>query len=235
MRALHSSHRESGMTLIEVMIAVAIVTVVASLVYSGLVQTIKNKERVEAETDRSQEVTTVMSRMARELQSAYVSAQINPIPTLQAMKTCFVGSDSSGNDRLDFTSFSHQRLYRDAKESDQNELSYFIARDPNDNSKKVLARREQNRVDDDAQKGGEIHVALENVDELDFEYLDPITIDWVKSWDTTQVSGQPNRLPVQVKIRIKTRSLDGRNHSHVFGTRVSIPIRWGLNFTLYQP
>ena len=46
------------------------------------------------------------------------------------VNTAFVGTDSGNGSRIDFTSFSHQRLYRDAHESDQNELSYYIDDDP---------------------------------------------------------------------------------------------------------
>ena len=39
---------------------------------------------------------------------------------------------------VDFTSFSHRRLFRDAHESDQNEISYFLASDPRDRSNLVV-------------------------------------------------------------------------------------------------
>ena len=73
-----------------------------------------------------------IERMVRELQMAFVSAQINPSPALQVVNTAFVGSDFMAGSRIDFTSFSHQRLYRDAHESDQNELSYYVDDDPHD-------------------------------------------------------------------------------------------------------
>ena len=84
-----------------------------------------------------------IERMARELSMAFVSAQLNKSPALQVVKTAFVGTDPGKGSRIDFTSFSHQRLYRDAHESDQNELSYFVADDPEDAEPHVLARREQ--------------------------------------------------------------------------------------------
>jgi general secretion pathway protein J len=227
--------RRLGMSLIEVMISVVILAIISTLIYSGFVQTSRNKTRVEGQTDRALEVTGALERMVRELQSAYVSAQINPSPSLQVVRTAFLGTDRGSRDRIDFTSFSHQRLYRDAKESDQNELSYFIARDPDASDRRVLVRREQARIDDDPLKGGTLQVVLHDVDTLELEYLDPITNEWVRTWDTVQGTGQPNRLPAQVKITLGVVSIDGRRRTQKIGTRVSLPIRYGLNHAIYTP
>jgi general secretion pathway protein J len=227
--------RALGMSLIEVMISVVILAIISTLMYSGFVQTTRNKARVEGQTDRALEVTGALERMARELQSAFVSAQVNPSPSLQVVRTAFVGTDRGARDRLDFTSFSHQRLYRDAKESDQNELSYFVARDPDASGQRVLVRREQARIDDDPLKGGTLQIVLHDVDTLELEYLDPITMEWVRSWDTTQGAGQPNRLPAQVKIILGVVSIDGRRTTQKVGTRVSLPLRYGLNHATYRP
>ncbi len=224
-----------GMSLVEVLIAVTILAIISTLIYSGFVQTARNKARVESQTDRALEVTGALERMARELQSAFVSAQLNPSPSLQVIRTAFVGTDRGGRDRLDFTSFSHQRLYRNAKESDQNELSYFVTRDPEDAERRVLVRREQARIDDDPLKGGALQVLLRDVDTLELAYLDPLTGEWVRGWDTTQGAGQPNRLPAQVKIVIGVVSREGRRKVSKVGTRVSLPIRYGVNHAVYTP
>jgi len=231
----HARASRLGMSLIEVMISVVILAIISTLIYSGFVQTSRNKTRVEGQTDRALEVTGALERMVRELQSAYVSAQVNPNLSLHVVRTAFIGTDRGRRDRIDFTSFSHQRLYRDAKESDQNELSYFITRDPDASARRVLVRREQARIDDDPLKGGTLQVVLRDVETLELEYLDPITNEWVRTWDTVQGAGQPNRLPAQVKITLGVVSIDGRRRTQKIGTRVSLPIRYGLNHAIYTP
>jgi general secretion pathway protein J len=226
--------RRAGLTLIEVMVAVTILAIVSTLMYGGFAQTSRNKSRVEQQTDRVLAITATLERMSRELQSAYVSAHLNPSPSLQVMRSAFVGKDQGARDRLDFTSFAHQRLYRDAHESDQCELAYFLARDPDADGKWVLARRQQARVDDDPLKGGRVEVALRGVRGLDLEYFDPVINDWTSSWDTMQAAGQPNRLPAQVKIVLTVEGDDGRSPVK-YATRVSLPIRWGLNHAIYNP
>src|SRR4029079_8693086 len=121
---------------------------------------------------------------------------------------------------------------------DQNELSYFLASNPNRDTagRRVLARRESSRIDDDPQHGGEIVIALEDVEEFDISYLDPMTMEWVTSWDSTQYTGQMNRLPAQVKIVARVGMGEGqRRRLQTFSTRAQIPIRYGLNFAIYLP
>lgn len=227
--------KTEAMTLIEVMMAVAILGMVATLIWSGFSQTARNKKRVEEEADKYQVLRVTLERMSRELASAYVSAQLNADPSLQAVRTAFVGIDRGNGDRIDFTSFSHQRLYRNAHESDQNEISYFVTRDPNDSRNKVLARREQHRIDDDPQSGGRVEVVAEHVDDFQLEYLDGLTGEWTKTWDTTQGAMQPNRLPVQVKVFLTIEDPHDPKKKTTFGMRASPAITYGLNHAIYNP
>jgi general secretion pathway protein J len=222
----------AGMTLIEVMVAMSMFAAVGALVYGGFAQTSRAKKVLEGELDRYHEIRVTLERMVKELSMAYVSIHQNQSASLQTMRTQLVGKDSGFGDRLDFTSLSHTRLYRDAKESDQNELSYFLTDAP-DGDGKVLARRMQPRIDDHPDEGGRVEIMLENVLEFDVEYLDPVTWEWLKSWDTTSGTGQANRLPAQVKIMITVPGIKRDTKREVFGTRASLPLTWALNHSAY--
>ncbi|HEY8428334.1 MAG TPA: type II secretion system protein, partial [Sandaracinaceae bacterium] len=152
------SARARGMTIVEALVAITILAIVATVVFGGFSQTMRNKRRVEEMADRAHVIRVAMERMVSELSMAYVSVHVNIDPALQAMNTCFIGGRSGRGHRIDFTSFSHRRLYRDAHESDQNELSYFVTEHPERRGTLVLARREQNRIDDDPQTGGTIQI-----------------------------------------------------------------------------
>lgn len=227
------SGARDGITLIEVMMAFAILGIVMTLVYSGFVQTANNKKRVETRLSRNHEISMGLSRIARELSMAYVSAQLNQNPALRPMISAMVLTEKGANSRIDFTSFSHLRLYRDAHESDQNELSYYVTDDPEDGDRKVLARREQRRIDDDPQEGGQTQVLIENVVSFHIEVLDPMTLEWTSSWDTMQVAMQPNRLPIQAKIFVTVPNLTGRGEDQTFGTRTYLPLQYALNHATY--
>ncbi|MCG8555114.1 MAG: prepilin-type N-terminal cleavage/methylation domain-containing protein [Proteobacteria bacterium] len=223
----------SGMTLIEVMVALTILAIVSSLVYGGFAQTAFNKRRVEDQLDRYHEARMAVERMARELSMAFVSIHNSPNPALRVVQTAFVGGGNADGSRIDFTSFSHQRLQRDVHESDQNELSYFVTAHPQDSSRKVLARREQARIDDDPRKGGQSQILVDGVLDFELSYLDSQTGQWLKSWDSIQPAMQPNRLPLQVKILLTIAS-PHRKDKLTIGTRAVLPVTYALNHAVYR-
>lgn len=238
----------AGMSLVEVLVAVTILAMIGTLIVGGFVQTAKNKKRIEAQSEYHHVVNSALERMQREISMAFVSVHQNPSEALIVHRTAFIGSDRGDNDRLNFTSFSHQRLYRDAPESDQNELSYFIARDP-ETGIDTLVRREERRIDDDPEHGGRVQILTPNpsgngvieVRGLDFEYLDPVSWEWLRTWDTTQVTAQPNRLPAQVRITLTVAdfparaALEGESPpDRVLSTRAVLPLNWALNHAAYR-
>jgi len=220
------------MTLIEVMVAMAMFAVVATLVYGGFAQTSRAKRTLEVQLDRYHELRVAMERMVRELSMAYVSTHLNITPSLQGMRTTFIGKDSGFGDRIDFTSLSHTRIYRDAKESDQNEISYFVTDAPSGEGK-VLARRMQPRPDDKPNEGGRVEVLIADVVEFDLEYLDSATWEWVKDWDAVTGSSTTNRLPTQVKIKLTIPSIDGKGKRETYVTRAVLPLTWAMNHANY--
>ena len=224
-----------GFTLLEIILAVSVLALVGTMIYGGFSQTALNKARIEEDVEQSRVVHMALERMVRELTMAFVSTHVNPSPDLRVVETAFIGKDNGRDDRIDFTSFSHRRLYRDARESDQNEISYFVTEHPDDPHVQVLARREQNRIDDDPRRGGKSQILVENVEEFNVEYFDPLLSDWVQTWSTEDVLAQPNRLPAQVRIRLAITNPRRRGETLAFGTRVMIPLTYALNHASYNP
>ena len=224
-----------GFTLLEIMLAVAVLSLVGTMIYSGFAQTALNKARIEQDVDHSRVIHMTLDRMARELTMAFVSTHVNPSLDLRVVDTAFIGKDNGKDDRIDFTSFSHRRLYRNARESDQNEISYFVTEHPDDPGVLVLARREQNRIDEDPRRGGKSQILVENIEEFNVEYFDPLLSDWVQTWNTEDMLAQPNRLPTQVRIRLSVKDPRHRGETQTFGTRVTIPLTYALNHANYNP
>lgn len=225
----------AGFTLIEILVAVTIIAMVSTLIYTGFAQTSRNKQRIEGDLERNHEVRVGIERMARELSMAYASAQLNSSAALQTVRTALVGTEAGRGSRIDFTSFSHQRLYRDAHESDQNELSYYVGEDPDDKARHSLLRREQRRPDADPLKGGQVQVLIHDVTKFDLAYLDPQSGLWIRTWDSTQAAMQPNRLPSQVQIKVTVPNLRGTGPDETFGTRAAVPLQYALNHAIYYP
>jgi general secretion pathway protein J len=218
-----------GFTLLEVMVAVAIMAMVSVLIYGAFDGLSRGKKNLGRVNDRYHQGRAAISRMSMELSSAFLSAH-QPLTEQQIRRlTIFGGSRGSPADRIDFTSFSHRRLVRDSHESDQNEISYFGSPDPNVSGKIDLARRESPVIDLEPKRGGEVNVLVEDIDSFDVKYFDAATGMWTETWDTTQATGQLGRLPFEVKINLVLKGGVG-GRPVTFTTKVAMPMQAALSF-----
>jgi general secretion pathway protein J len=222
-----------GMTMVEVMVAVAILVMVAVLIHGVIESLSRGKKGEEMRADRAHQGREAMQRIVRDLSGAYLSLHVPANQALITQKTAFVGRSSLPFDRVDFTAFAHLRTDRDSHESDQAEVGYFAARDPTVEGKMDLVRREQTPIDYDPLKGGVVNVVAEDIDQFDLRYLDPRTGQWVETWDSMQVTGQPSRLPFEVKITLVLKGVGG-GPPYAYTTKVPVPIQQPLAFGINQ-
>jgi len=226
----------AGFALVEAVVATAILGLIGSLVFGTFAQAMRGRDRAYAITSHYHQIRQAMLRMTREIQMAFVSSNKDCDDPRTA--TVFASRRSFGGARLDFTSFSHFKIYADANESDQNELSYFTDKHPDDPQRSVLMRREANRIDNEPKEGGVEEILAEDVVDLSFEFYDPKEDRWEDEWDTNSHNfrddhGKP-RLPMFVTIRLKVLGPDGEEEEFVTKTRLLLPkpltAGIGLNF-----
>ncbi|MEZ4299089.1 MAG: type II secretion system protein GspJ [Polyangiaceae bacterium] len=230
-QSARARRRARGVTLLEVLVSLGIIALIATLIYGALDGMSKSRKGLADIGDRYHQGRTALSRITRELQSAYVSAHVPANPALVTRQTIFLGTDQSYEDRIDFTSFSHRRLTRNAHESDQCELSYFTSRDPNGKGKVDLVRREDPTIDTNPDKDGVVLVVAEDVAEFDLRYYDPVTQQWTDSWDSSQATGQLGRLPLQVKVSLVLNH-GPKDEPIRFQTKVPIQMQLPLTFAI---
>jgi general secretion pathway protein J len=224
--------RSRGLTLLEVLVSVGILALVVTLVYGAFDGMQRTRVGIERIDDRYHQGRQALARMSLELQSAFLSLHQSQLLAAQVRTTMFVGTDQGTQDRIDFTSFSHKRLMRNVHESDQNELSYFVQRDPDHPDKSDLLRREQREIDLDPQHGGVVNVLCEDVTVFDLQYLDNTTDTWLDAWDSSQVAGpQYLRQPFQVRIQLTLRGGEGDRPIKLI-TKVPLGMQSPLNFAL---
>jgi general secretion pathway protein J len=221
------------MTLIEVMVAVGVLAMVAVLVH-GVIDSLSRGKKAEGmRSDRVHAGREALQRIARDLSSAYLSLHVPANQALITSKTAFIGHNSSPFDRLDFTAFAHVRTDRDSHESDQAEVGYFAKRDPDSTERMNLVRREQTPIDVNPEKGGIVDVIAEDIESFDVRYFDPKTGLWVESWDSTQVTGQPARLPLEVEVTLVLKGV-GEGPSYSYTTKLFLPMQQPLSFGIQQ-
>ena len=164
---------------------------------------------MEQEADRYRTLRTGTDRMVREISAAFVSDHYDTrrYRDQNDRPTNFIGA----RDRLLFTSMAHQRLYADAKESDQMVVEYFTksAAGPGGQQRLNLMRREDSLLDDRMDRGGTEDVLVENVKRIDFAYWDSDKKDWVDEWDTRRIE-KKSILPVRVRITISALDENGQ-------------------------
>lgn len=220
------TRRARGFALTEVIISVAILGLMGALVAGTFGRALDAREQAERTTARYHQVRQAMLRMSREIEMAFLSAHRNC--SEPRVKTIFKSSSGTAGTRLDFTSFSHYKLRADANESDQNELAYYVGRDPDPEPGKsanalVLLRREAPRIDDDPEEGGIVQVLAEDITSLTFEFYDEKEDRWEDDWNS-EGSTFKDRLPMFVTIKLKARGPDGRTEEE-FITKTRVFLR----------
>jgi general secretion pathway protein J len=215
------------MTLVEIMVATAILSMITAMIWISFDQGNRAIRVVERSQDRYHEAEIALSVISRDLASAYLTKHINPAePTAVYV---FSGEDRRPVDRLNFVSFSHRRTIRDSHESDQCEIGYYGAPDPDDVHVTNLIRRVSPVIDDEPERGGQRLILVRDVVEFDLSYYQREQEEWVEEWDTTQATtGQPDRLPDQVRILLTVH--EGEDHELTFTTQVPIHLRESLLF-----
>src|SRR3954467_12211778 len=99
---------ERGVTLLEIMVALGILTLIATLIYGALDGMARSREGLTRIGDRYSQGRNTLGRITRELQSSFISAHTPVNPALATRTTIFKGTDQSQMDRLDFTTFAHR-------------------------------------------------------------------------------------------------------------------------------
>src|SRR5204862_8088246 len=137
-----------GFTLLEVMIAVAVLAMIGALTWKSFDGAYDLKQRVEKAEDRDQTVRAALDRIAREVSMTFLSEHYDR-KRFRERPTLFKLKDGRRDADVLFTSFAHERLHIDAKESDQALFEYSLGPDPRDGSKIDLFRRVKPLLDED--------------------------------------------------------------------------------------
>lgn len=217
------SGASAGFTLVEVMIAVAILASMTVLIWGSYRQTFLSQKVVEANINRFRSARLALDRMVRDVQMAYLSNNIVP-GTEQTPRTFFDGTRRPDIDELRFSYFGHQRLYADSKEADTAVVGYFGGRDRDNPRSLNLYRKETRRLQPDRFEHlqGETELLCDNVVRLQIDYYYPDRKEFVDKWQTMQADGYPNRLPSRVRFKLVVRDEAGTEVTFISEARIGM-------------
>jgi prepilin-type N-terminal cleavage/methylation domain-containing protein len=228
---------QRGFTLLEIMIATAILGIILTTVYGVLSRALYAKNHAEERADLYAAGRETVLKMADELEGA--------LPPTAGNNIGFIGVAGSGAAPSDAVQFDLviRRVFSSAQgRGGRGLVSYSL--DPLKDTPNLYALRRQEQLltdpaldngngDDTAAEGADVPAPpsvsaaylIDQVAGLRLRYLDPQTGQWTDSWDTTVVrAGQqgPSSLPGAVEITLFLADAQGGVHD--FGTIVDLPL-----------
>lgn len=224
MKAIRPADK-SGFTLMEIIVAVAILSLFIGIIYSTFFGTIRSIRSAETSTDSFQTARVILSNIARDLKGA--------VHVMNDPRYVFNGIDADGGDpnldRIDFVTIANMITDEEKPQSDIAEISYYL--DPNYSREGYLVRRVDIYPDSEPDKGGEVKIVAEGITGLNFKYfyVEPKTDEsalsdvekeqekksawelledpsnWHDKWDWKE----RNFIPILVKIELSIKEKTG--------------------------
>ena len=218
------SYSASGFTLIEVILAITILSTLTVLTTQALSRALKAKVKIQNEVDDVSSLRDTMRMMRTDLNLAFHhrdfekelldlvnkpveavpgAAQLPVQPAAQVKprenkRVDPVTHFSGAADQVNFVTMNNGRTTANATQADFIEVGYSVkgCRNLSDPSKssQCLFRRTQLVIDDDVAVGGTESVLLENISEFKVRYIGEGKQDWVSTWNTKNSSDAATRL-----------------------------------------
>ena len=133
-------NNKNGFTLVELLIAIAILSIIMAVVYKSFYASTEGIKRAEAVDDINSTARVIFLKLMDDINSAYLTGK----------DVIFVGDSKRDKDlpqdSLSLTSLSNLRMVRDAKETDLYETGYYLKEDydyQRQEKKTSLFRREK--------------------------------------------------------------------------------------------
>ncbi len=201
------------------MVSISVLALIGVLTFETISSSLDARDWLEADDASNQSARIAMDRLHRDFELAWLTPNIQAVNTF---KTEFIAKNNDP-DIVWFTSLSHRRMHKNAREGDETELTYWTEDDPTNDGAMVLLRREAPRIDQEPEKDGPILPLAYGVKTFNVRFLDPTTDAWRDDWDTTGAD-TPNRLPRAVRIVLEMLAPDpddpNRNITRTYATTV---------------
>jgi general secretion pathway protein J len=224
-----SRSRQAGLTLLEVMLAIAILAVMMTLAWKTIANTSDTKKVFEAYEERNHELRMALSRVVRDFEHAYLSS--NEDRNAAHPRTMFIAKSSMRLPEIRFSTLDHGVLWADANESEQTVISYVPHDNPDHPGAVDWIRREQRRMSNEPPESepADYDVLVHDIAAVKLQFWNWKNNDWQDTWDTTQADGQKGWLPSRVRITVTVKGPDDKDVK--LSSQARIWMQEVLNFT----
>ncbi|MFV1950941.1 MAG: type II secretion system protein GspJ [Nitrospinota bacterium] len=234
---LHIIKNRDGFTIIEILLALSIMAIVVSIMFSLYYASTGIIEEGRSKSDIYQTARLSLDRMSNEISSTFYSENsgsedILSTPDEKPERIIFIGEDIQDGeyslDRLNFISAIYRWIRKDAPETELCEIGYYLSQEYKEDGTRVLLRREDATVDDEPLEGGNVLELAESVVGLDFKYYDENGKNKTDSWDST-TTDKGRKIPSAVKITISLKDKKGtvKNFSTLAEIMITVPSAGG--------
>jgi len=202
---------QAGLTLIEVMIASAVMVIMMVLAWRTISNTGDARRQFGRYQERNHELRMALGRAVADFEQAYLSR--NEDTNATHPRTMMIGKNGSRVPEIRFSTLGHRVLWADANESEQTVVQY-LERNSRDNPGQVdwiraEYRRPSNKPPEE--EPAEYDVLVRNIEKVELEYWNWKNLEWQDTWDTTQSDGQKGMLPGRVRITLTVKGADDRD------------------------
>src|SRR5262245_15272188 len=202
---------QAGLTLMEVMIASAVMVLMFTLAWRTIGNTSDSRRTFEKYEERNHELRMALGRAVADFEAAYLSK--NEDANASHPRTLMVSKPGSKVPAIQFSTLGHRVLWSDANESEQTVVSY-LAHDSKENPGQtdwVRAERRRPSNQPPEEEPAEYDVLVRNIEKLEIKFWNWKNQEWQDSWDTTQADAQRGWLPSRVRITVTVKNAQGED------------------------
>ena len=216
-RALSPAGGNDGFSLIEMMVAAAVSSIILIMVYSAhrtIMSATNDLTRIAAFYER---VNLAISMIDRDISCAYVNRNNKDV--------CFIAENNTGapyHGKLNFVTIDHRSFSlsvdptKEVRQGDVHEVGYFVKAHRDAPDRYMLMKRDERSYDKEPEEGGRASLLLDNIVDVKFEFK--LRNTWADSWDSRRY----NKTPEAVKTTLKLKNYRGDDEEFVFVSYINM-------------
>ncbi len=220
-----------GFTLLEILLAFFIFSIVLTTLYTAYTGTFRNIDQAESQSDAYEMARIALERMIEDLECTYMAPPVEEQESVEESLwlTEFVGEsdeiDGRSADTLRFFSTAHLVFDEEDKQTGIAQITYYLReREEEEEAGFDLYRSDRSELEQEEKEEGGL-ILCEGVHTIDLIYYD----DREKaheSWDSSEIE-KKGRLPVRISIMLELVNKANPEAPLKFVTGVALPMAKG--------